>query len=175
VEPAKRERARQAMLDNPAVLSFPELGARPMHRAKAGGDYNLVMQWKLSRGDTTGVKKDFEKLRELQRGLRPGDIAFDVTYQSCWLLLAIGDTAEAKHLLDLSLEALPTLGTGLIDQLPEVAALVRGMALRAELAKRAGDDATAKRWASDVTALWSGADPELQPTVIRMRDIASHP
>jgi tetratricopeptide (TPR) repeat protein len=175
VEPAQRERAREAMLDNPAVLAFPELGRRPMHRAKAGGDYNLVMQWKLSRGDTIGVRKDFEKLRELQRGLRPGDVSFDVTYQSAWLLLAIGDTAEATHLLDLSLQALTTLGTDLIDQLPEVAGLVRGMALRAKLADRAGDEPTAKRWARDVVALWSGADQELQSTVIRMRDIVSHP
>jgi serine/threonine protein kinase/tetratricopeptide (TPR) repeat protein len=175
VEPPHRERARQAMLDNPAVLAFPQLGAQPMHRAKAGGDYNLVMQWKLSRGDTIGVRRDFEKLREVQRGLRPGDIAFDVTYQTTWLLLAIGDTAGATHLLDLSLQALSTLGTDLIDQLPEAAGLVRGMALRAELAARAGDEATARRWAGDVVALWSGADPELQPTVMRMRDIARHP
>jgi hypothetical protein len=49
---------------------------------------------------------------------------------------------------------------------------VRGMALRAELAARAGDRITARRWARDVVVLWSGGDAELQPTVMRMQAIA---
>jgi hypothetical protein len=173
VEVGMRSRARQAMLDMPAVLAFPERGARPMHRPKAGGNYRLVMQWKLAQGDTAGVREEFRKLREVQRDLRPGDVSFDGTYHEAWLLLAIGDTAEATHLLDLSLEALPTLGTDLIDQLPEVATLVRGMALRAELASRTGDSATAPRWARNVVLLWSRADAELQPTVKMMERILS--
>ena len=173
VQPAMRGRARQAMLDMPAVLAFPERGARPMHRSKAGGNYRLTMQWALAEGDTAGVREQFRKLREVQRDIRPGDVAFDGTFHEAWLLLAIGDTAEATHLLDLSLEALPTLGTDLIDQLPEVATLVRGMALRAELAARAGDSTVSRRWARNVVQLWSGADPELQPTVKAMGRILS--
>jgi eukaryotic-like serine/threonine-protein kinase len=173
VQPGMRARARQAMLDMPAVLAFPERGARPMHRSKAGGNYRLVMQWKLARGDTAGVREEFRKLREVQRDIRPGDVAFDGTYHEAWLLLAIGDTAEATQLLDLSLEALPTLGTDLINWLPEVATLVRGMALRAELASRSGDSTLGRRWANDVVLLWSKADPELQPTVKAMERILS--
>jgi hypothetical protein len=172
VVPARRAAARQAMLDIPAVLAFPERGVRPMHRAKAGGNYRLVMQWKLAQGDTTGVREDIRKVRELQSNLRPGDISFDATYHEAWLLLAIGDTAEATQLLDLSLQALSTLGAAVLDQLPEVATLVRGMALRAELATRAGDPTTAGQWARDVLTLWSSADQELQPTISRMRTIA---
>ena len=63
-------------------------------------------------------------------------------------------------------------GVDLLDQLPQVTALVRGMALRAELADRAGDSTTAGRWANDVLTLWSDADQELQPTTTRMRRIA---
>jgi tetratricopeptide (TPR) repeat protein len=173
VETAKRASTRQALLDVPAVLAFPERGVRPMHRAKAGGNYRLVMQWRLARGDTAGVREDFRKLLEVRRGLRPGDVSFDGTYHEAWLLLAIGDTAEATHLLDLSLEALPTLGTDLIDQLPEVATLVRGMALRAELASRTGDSTTARRWAKNVVLLWSNSDGELQPTVKRMQELVA--
>ena len=169
VEPARRERARQAMLDVPAVFAFPERGLSPMHRLKAGGNYRMVMQWKLAHGDTAGVREDFRKLREVQRAIRPGDVAFDGTYHEAWLLLAIGDTAEATHLLDLSLQALPALGNGLTDQLPEAATLVRGMALRATLAAQAGDTVMARRWAQDVLLLWSAADPELQPTVRKLR------
>jgi hypothetical protein len=89
------------------------------------------------------------------------------------LLLAIGDTSEATRLLDLSLEALPTLGMDLIDQVPEAATFVRAMALRAELAAQANDLRTASRWSRNVVALWSAADQDLQTTVGRMRALAS--
>jgi hypothetical protein len=168
-----RGRARQAMLDMPAVLGFPERGVRPMHRAKAGGNYRLEMQWELAQGDTAAFRRHYKKIREVQRNIRPGDVAFDGTYHTAWMLVAAGDTAEATHLLDLSLEALPTLGTDLIDQLPEVATLVRGMALRAELGARAGDSTTSRRWARNVVHLWSDADQELRPTVKAMERILS--
>ncbi|HEX6405933.1 MAG TPA: protein kinase, partial [Gemmatimonadales bacterium] len=108
VESSRRLRTRQALLDVPAVLAFPERGIRPMHRAQAGGNYRLVMQWKLARRDTAGVREEFRSLRAARRGLRPGDVAFDGTYHEARLLLALGDTAEAIRLLDLSLNALPT-------------------------------------------------------------------
>jgi hypothetical protein len=125
----------------------------------------------LGQKDTTGLRQSFKELKEIQRDLRPGDVAFDATYHEAWLLLAIGDTIEATQLLDLSLDALPTMRTEILDQLPQVATLVRGMALRADLAARANDSTTARRWAQDVVQLWSGADPELQPTVQAMRSI----
>ena len=172
VQASRRQIVRQTLLDVPAVLAFPERGASPVHRGSAGGNYLLVMQWKLSRGDTAGVRKDFVELAKLRQNLRQGDIAFDATYHEARLLLAIADTARAIRLLDLSLEALPTLGTYLLDQLPQVATLVRGMALRAELAARAGDQTTVRHWAQNVVTLWSAADPELQPTVQKMRSLA---
>jgi len=172
VQASRRQIVRQTLLDVPAMLAFPERGASPMHRSSAGGNYLLVMQWKLSRGDTAGVRNDFVELARLRQNLRQGDIAFDGTYHEVRLLLAIADTARAIRLLDLSLEALPTLGTYLLDQLPQVATLVRGMALRAELAARAGDQGTVRHWAQNVVALWSAADPELQPTVQKMRSLA---
>ncbi len=171
VEARRRARTREALLDIPSVLSFPERGLGPTHRAKAGGNYRMEMQWELAQGDTATLRQHFKKLHEVQRDLRPGDVAFDAIYHEAWLLLAIGDTGQATHLLDLSFEALPTLRTDLIDQLPQVATFVRGMALRAELANRARDPTTAKRWARNVLLLWSGADPELQPTVRTMREI----
>jgi eukaryotic-like serine/threonine-protein kinase len=173
VEPARRQLTRYALLDNPAVLAFPERGLRPVHRPKAGGNYLLEMQWKLAKGDTAGLRQQFAKLRELRRDTRPADVAFDGTYHEARLLLAIGDTTGATHLLDLSLNALPTIGTYLLDQLPQVATLVRGMALRAELAMHLGDQTSARRWANNVVVLWSAADAELQPVVQRMESIAA--
>jgi eukaryotic-like serine/threonine-protein kinase len=170
VAPGRRTKVRQALLDHPTLLAFPERGIRPMHRRKAGR-YLLQMQWLLGQKDTTGLRESFKQLKEVQRDLRPGDVAFDATYHEAWLLLAIGDTAQATQLLDLSLDALPTMRTEILDQLPQVATLVRGMALRADLAAARHDSTTAKRWARDVVLLWSGADPELQPTVHRIQGL----
>ncbi|HET7468723.1 MAG TPA: hypothetical protein VFJ81_03575, partial [Gemmatimonadales bacterium] len=172
VVPARRTAAREAMLDVPAVLAFPERGIRPMHRERAGGNYLLTMQWRLGQGDTAGVRREFGRIRAAQRNVRPGDVSFDATYNEARLLLALADTAEATQQLDLSLQALSTLGTDLLDQLPQVTSLVRGMALRADLADRAGDPTTARRWAGDVLTLWSDADQELNPTITTMRRIA---
>ncbi|MFL5448515.1 MAG: hypothetical protein ACJ8AX_08200, partial [Gemmatimonadales bacterium] len=86
-------------------------------------------------------------------------------------LLAIRDTTAAIRLLDLTLNALPTLGVDLLDQLPQVTTLVRGMALRAQLAAQAGDSTEAKRRARDVLMLWADADPEVQSTLERMRSL----
>jgi tetratricopeptide (TPR) repeat protein len=173
VEPAKRTATRQALLDFPALLAFPERGSRPMHRSTPSARYLLVMQHQLARKDTAGVRQSFIKLQEVQRDLRPGDVAFDGTYHAAWLLLTIGDTTQATRRLDLSLDALPTMRTEVLDQLPQAATLVRGMALRADLAAWANDTVTARRWAGHVVQLWSGADRELQPVLTRMRTITS--
>lgn len=172
VVPARRAAAREAMLDGPTVLAYPEQGLRPMHRPRPGGNYLLAMQWRLGQGDTAGVRQEFGRLRAAQRTVRPGDVSFDATYHEARLMLAVGDTAPATQLLDLSLQALSTLGGDLLDQLPQVTTLVRGMALRADLADRAGDSTTARRWAGDVLTLWSAADQELHPTITTMRRIA---
>jgi hypothetical protein len=171
VEPDKRPLVRQVLLDPPAVLAFPERGRRPAHRPGVSDRYLLTMQWELATGDTTRLRQEFEQLRRVRAGMRPGDVAFDASYHEARLLLALRDTAAATRLLELSLDALPTLRTDVLEELPQVATLVRGMALRAELAAQAGDSTQARRWARDVLVLWAAADPELQPTVHRMRAI----
>jgi hypothetical protein len=174
IEPRLRKRTREALLDLPGVLAFPERGVGPTHRAVAPSMYLLEMQWSLAQGDSARVRAQFDTLRELRASQRPGDVAFDATYHEAQLLLALGDTTAATHLLDLSLDALPTLGTHLLDQVPQIATLVRGMALRAVLAQAAKDSKVAKHWAALVTSLWSQSDPELQSVVDRMRVIAAH-
>jgi tetratricopeptide (TPR) repeat protein len=172
VEARRRRLTREALLDLPALLAFPERGPRPVHRSKAGGNYRLEMQWLLMQSDTATLRRTFSELDSLRRGTRPGDVAFDATYHEAILLLQLRDTTEAVRRLDLSLDALPTLGTYLLDQIPQIATLVRGMALRAELAARRGESDTAREWSRKVLLLWSRADPELEPTLAKMRRIA---
>ena len=92
-------------------------------------------------------------------------------YLTARLLLALGDTAGAARYMDGSLETLSRAYSALLAYLPMAGTLVRMMALRAELAAARGETSIASRWASAVVALWSGAEPVLQPTVERMRGI----
>jgi hypothetical protein len=94
-------------------------------------------------------------------------------YQQAWLAAAVGDSAGAAALLDHGLGAIPSYGQYVLDNVPNPAALVRMMILRADLASRARDARTARQWASAAVALWAGADPELQSEVSRMRALAA--
>jgi hypothetical protein len=107
-------------------------------------------------------------------GNRPGDVSPDYTFLESWLMVSIGDTAEAVAHLDQSLDALPTLGVYFLNYPAQSAGLVRAMALRAEIAAASGDRATAQRWSGAVATLWSRADPNLAPSVQRMRALAAH-
>jgi len=173
--PATRERLRLAVLRVPVELAFAQLGLTDVHRQDAVGGYLIERQWALAHGDTAVVRADIARIAALRGQLRPGDVPIDGTFNEAVLLLQIGDTAAASQLLDLSLEALPTLGTYLLEETPQAAALVRAMALRAELASRAGEQATARRWARVVITLWAMGDPPLEPVLRRMRKLVGEP
>jgi hypothetical protein len=172
VEPQRQATARSAALGDPAMLAFPQLGARDAHAGRVGGNYLLELQRSLVR-DPAAVRAALARLDASRGTLRAGDVAIDNVYQEAWLLVAVGDTAAALERLDRSLTALPALGTALLDQVPQAAGLVRAMALRAELAAAGGDGTTAARWARAVTALWGDADPDLGAVVARMTAVGS--
>jgi tRNA A-37 threonylcarbamoyl transferase component Bud32/tetratricopeptide (TPR) repeat protein len=168
----ERDRARAALLHVPVSLAFPALAPHPLHDRPSDGNYLLALQGALLRGDSVAVRSRLTALRQERADRRPGDVAIDGTLGEALVLLALGDTAAVTALLDLSLDALPTLGTDLVGQVPQAAGLARAMALRAELAHAAGDRVTAKRWARAVLELWAGADAALEAVVRRMRAIA---
>jgi tetratricopeptide (TPR) repeat protein len=170
--PVSRERLRQAVLHVPMGLAFESLGLSDVHRADAGGDYVIEMQWNMTHGDTAAVRAELARQAGFRTRSRAGDIAMDGTYSEARVLLQLRDTAAANALLDLSLQALPTLGTYLLDRPEQIGCAVRSMALRADLAARAGDAATAARWAGAVTMLWTKSDPPLEPLLQRMRALA---
>ena len=136
----------------------------------------MAMQWALARGDTTSARA-VTKTELQQRGglLSRDDSPPDGVYLDARLLLAVGDTAAAERTLDAPLNNLAKLHSYLLRYLPLAGGLVRIMALRADLAGTRGDGLTARRWASAVVTLWSGAEPALQPVVTRMRRIAQVP
>lgn len=171
--PMNRERLRLAVLHVPMGLAFETIGLSDVHRPNAGGDYILEMQWAIGHGDTAAVRSELRRQVELRTRARAGDVAINGTYGEARMLLALHDTAAAVVALDLSLQALPTLSTALLEQPEQIGCAIRAMALRAELAARAGDRALAARWGSAVSALWGRSDPPLMPVVDLMRTLAT--
>ena len=107
----------------------------------------------------------------LRTRARAGEPAINGTYAEAGVLLQLRDTAAAIAALDLSLQALPTLGTYLLDQPEQIGCAIRAMVLRADLAARAGDRATAARWGGAVSTMWIHADAPLRATVARMSEL----
>jgi tetratricopeptide (TPR) repeat protein len=168
VRPERRAPVRGALLDVPAVLAFPAAGPRPALRAARDRSYLADLQWRLAQGDTGAVRQRLAAVAAARRFVPPGAVAIDATYNEAWLALGLGDAAGARRRLDAPLTALPTLGNALLTEVPQAAALVRAMGLRAELAAGAGDRERAQWWGRAVVTLWSDADPVLQPFVHRM-------
>jgi hypothetical protein len=172
VEPQRRESMRHGLLDHPTEWALALLPPRAPQPGRPGERSRRIV-WALNRHDTATIRATLDTVHAARADLRPGDVAISGTYLETRVLLAIGDTATATELLRRPLEALATLGTGVLENVDQAAALVRAMVLRAELADRAGDAATARRWAATVVELWGDADnPELQATWERMRRLA---
>ncbi|HKG95452.1 MAG TPA: hypothetical protein VKA84_26270, partial [Gemmatimonadaceae bacterium] len=161
--PEGQARARDALLGRPAVLAFPSVGPSAVYRAASSGSWYVArMQDAWAKRDAGRVRAILAEVDSARGVMLPGSMSVDATYQEAWLLAQAGDTAAAIRRLDATLEALPTVGSQLLDFIHQAAALPRAMALRAELAGRTGDPATARRWSSAVAALWSGAEPTLR-------------
>jgi len=171
--PASRERLRLAVLHVPMGLAFETMGVTDVHRRDAGGDYVLELQYNLAHGDTAAVHHELARQATFRTRARAGDVAINGTYSEAYVLLQLRDTAAAVATLDHSLSALATLGSYLLEQPEQAGCAVRAMALRAELAARAGDRDAAARWGSAVSTLWAHADAPLRATVTRMRELAT--
>jgi hypothetical protein len=159
------------IVDRSLADAFPQLHRVP-DRTWCPDNPVLSMQRALARGEDGAVRSAFRRAQEQRRGQRPGDLATEHVYHEAWLVLQAGDTAAATDFVSRQLAALPAMRSSVIlDEPVESGALVRLMALRADLAAAAGDHATARRWAEPVAILWRHADPELQPLVERMRTL----
>jgi hypothetical protein len=171
---ATRAAVAPALLVRPLSLAVPCTGAaRLAPFAMASGDRLVRMQAALARKDITGLRAQFDTIAVQRRFSRSGDVAIDYTYAEAWLLVSIGDTTAALRRVELALDALPTIGPGLIRDFAQTAGLVRAMTLCAQLAAAQRDVRSARRWADAVRILWSNADVPLRPTLEEMARLAS--
>ena len=168
VSEENRERLKSDLKERPVTLMAACDGARSLH-FRGTEDLVMRMQQDLARGDLRSLRSRLAQISEQLKMQRPADLSLDYVYELARLRAGAGDTTQAIAQLDAALEALPSLSTRWIWDVPTASAAVRAMALRADLATARHDTRTAKRWAGAVAALWANADPPLQPLVTRMR------
>jgi tetratricopeptide (TPR) repeat protein len=174
--PPDRQALIRAAVAPPALLAFPIVGAGPAHTSPIQAGYLFRMQRAFAQHDFAKVRSEFRRIGRLRKGMPPEEVAIEGTYLEAWLLAGIGDTVAAVARLDSSLTQLVGLRMDLkLPLMPEGAALVRAMALRADLAAARGDSVASRYWGNSIVRLWSGADRELQPLVNRMRQLAAGP
>ncbi len=159
VSPDQRDEVRIGLLARPLSLAVPSLGADIAATLPDDAGSLLQLQRALARGDTNAVRSGLDSAYRMRRGLSAGGTTLDRTYQEAWLRVAIGDTAGAIDQLELPLSALATWRSSVLRTVPEAAAVVRVMRLRADLASQAGDTASARKWGRAAEIMWGGLPP----------------
>jgi hypothetical protein len=162
-----RTGAIEAVFARPVALAWPALDTLAI-----AGDYLLDLERALQRGDRAEAGRQLGAINTIRASQRPGDVAIDATLAEVRALLFYGDSTTARDRLVRILDALPTLGSDLLGEVTQSAALVRAMALRADLAAAAGDSTDGARWASAVVRLWNGSEAESLGGLERFRRLA---
>lgn len=163
---------RQVALRRPAVLALPRYRMQALATLDASRDPLVGAEQALLRGDTAAVRERLSYIQATRGDLAREDLTFDGVLPEAHIWRALREIPTAAAHLDAPLSALPRLSLGLADMAPAVA-LVRAMALRAELAAEMGDRATARRWARAIAILWRDADPFLLTVVQEMQALMS--
>ncbi|HUQ18117.1 MAG TPA: serine/threonine-protein kinase [Gemmatimonadaceae bacterium] len=124
-----------------------------------------------STGNKPGTRALLDSVATSRVGLAPAEVTIEVVYPEAWLRAYIGDTATAITSLDNVLRGLPAALPSILAGAPIAASLVRAMAFRAELASKAHDTDTAKKWANAVLQLWGSQDLIVSSTIESVRSL----
>ena len=170
---AEQQPNRLQWLGRPAMLAFPNHRLGAITKLAGAGSSRVDALAAFIRGDTIAVQQFLANWRTAHQGSRPMDLTLDALYVEAWLLAALRDDHAAIAWLDPTLNALWGTAPQIFADPARAGALVRAIALRAELAERVGDRATARQWATVVVVLWSDADEFLEPVVLRMKRLAA--
>ncbi|MBW7933523.1 MAG: protein kinase [Gemmatimonadaceae bacterium] len=162
-----RGNARALAFTRAARMAWPDVLLRSVTEEPWSADYLLPGLAAAARRDTMRLRVAADTLRRLRQFWPPSQVAFDAWVPEAALMASAGQADVAASWLDQGLTALRVSQPN-SDPI-HAAMLVRAMALRADLARRAGDRETARRWAGAVAELWADADAALQPAVRRMR------
>jgi serine/threonine protein kinase len=168
-----RDELRMEWLGRAARLAAPSWPQRSFQGLRGKGDYLIDAQAALAEGDADSARRVLLQLQGLRRTPRAADRAIDAVYPEAVLFTRLGLDQGAIAWLEPTLQNLRQVPPGAFNDPPKPGALVNAMALRADLAAKAGDTRGARRWAELVSILWSDADEFLQPVVQRMKALAN--
>lgn len=170
-QPNHRATMRAQVMARPLSLAFPCVGTRGMGALPAVTPLERAQRAVAAR-QPARAHAILDSLEVVRQSLLPGDVSLDNTLQESWILASTGDSVGAARHLDRVLAALPTLGAWAVREDAQAAAIGRALAFRAELAARAGDVQTRQRSAAEALSVWKLADPSLEPTLARLRELA---
>jgi hypothetical protein len=154
-----------------ALLAFPDYKMRALSVAARSGsdrDPQTTLAAALT-GDADALRRRLSAMARTRANFRPADIKMEGLFLGASALASIGDTQTAIDWLDPTLRTLRLSASRNLANVVATGPLVRAMALRAKLADRVGDRATARTWGRAVLILWSDADAFLQPAVEEIR------
>jgi predicted Ser/Thr protein kinase len=173
LSPDIRAQARAALLGHAIMVALPEYEMAAFRSLSSSGVFTRAQLAYLN-GDTAGTRAVIDSVVLTRAGLRPSEISIDGAFTEAWLRRGLGDRLGAIAVLDSTLSALRWFPPGRLDDFVRVGAMMRALALRADLANESGDVSGAKRWAAPVGDLWSAPDPVFTTTTNRMRQYSRH-
>jgi hypothetical protein len=155
------------LLYRPVLLAYRDDRAVTERFAASNQDSLLVAVSAAARGDQVRART---ALAAVDNRVDPVVPTPDLTLARAKLWVDLGDNARASRTLDSMLDQLRFADTKALSEPGNAASLVRAMILRAELARKIGDRASARRWAVAAGTLWSTADKDLAPDVRKLSD-----
>ncbi len=170
--PAERSTLRSALVDH-ATLLLDRPWEEPLFQPEAEPDTWTIKWIRAERANDTATMHAIDRRsdRFIQNN-SPWTAAPELVLQGMSWDLSQGDTLGTTRWLDRMLLATQGMGNYFTNQVSQAGALVKMMLLRMDLAEAAGDLPTARRWARSALALWSGAEPGVQPLLADARRLA---
>lgn len=172
VSPEARAMTEYELLGRALSLQEASDAASLARLAQVSDDYMLRAMSAAATGDRGTVRAILDERRRARGVGGTSETSPDAVYSETKLWLTIGDTAAAIAWMDPLLNRPGWLDV-LFDAPLDAAAIMRLTVLRAELAIRADDTVTARKWAPFAAVLWSAAEPELRRVARRMAEVGT--
>jgi hypothetical protein len=172
VPPEDQEGERLAWLGRSATLAYPTHRARAILALAGRGDPLVDAMAADTRGDRATALALLSEAGRAHESVDPAEVSLEGLLPEAWLLARLQRPDEAVARLEPTLQSIARVPLDMMQDPVAAAALVRSMALRAQLANAATDARSAHRWAAAVRILWSGADSFLQPVVWQMQQLS---
>jgi tetratricopeptide (TPR) repeat protein len=146
-------------ISRPAAEAFPDYLFRQFEDFAGMGDYLIDVQFALLQNELDSVTTTLRELGR-RRGLRkyPRAPTMDRVFAEARIWAMVGDYATGADWIDLAFAELSQTSLQALAFPTRAAALVKAMALRAQIADKIDDSATAQLWRRAIGVLWTDAD-----------------